>query len=173
MKVVRCFLHAILKMKKYGAGQWRHRGLDRAWPVDQAATQRQCSQRLRRVAAWTPAHRSGAVAPMVLQRWRRRSAFTPAYDGPQAHRTSTAVDRLLDDQDRLLDAMRYGHGPTDSARRAGRAMALQWNLHPYGARLRRDQPSRVSPFHDLNGWQSHSNWLHNLLIASSLGGLRH
>jgi len=47
-----------------------------------------------------------------------------------------------------------------------RAMALQWNFHPYGARLRRDQPSRVSPFHDLNGFQYHPNWLHNLLIAS-------
>jgi hypothetical protein len=48
-----------------------------------------------------------------------------------------------------------------------------WNLHPYGTRLRRDQPSRVSPFHDLNGVQYHPNWLHNLLIASSMGGLRH
>jgi hypothetical protein len=52
-------------------------------------------------------------------------------------------------------------------------MALQWNFHPYGARLRRDQPSRVSPFDDLNGFQYHPNWLHHLLIASSLGGLRH
>jgi hypothetical protein len=51
-------------------------------------------------------------------------------------------------------------------------MALHWNFHPYGARLRRDQPTRVSPFHDLNGFQYHANWLHNLLIASSLGGLR-
>ena len=57
--------------------------------------------------------------------------------------------------------------------RAGRAMARQWNLHPYGARLRRDQPARVSPFDDLNGVQYHPNWLPNLLIASSMGGLRH
>jgi hypothetical protein len=151
----------------------RHRGRDRAWQVYQAATKRQFSQRLRRVAEWTPAHLSGAVAQMVLKMCRRRSDFTPAYDCPQAHRTSNAVDRLLDYQDRLLDAMRYWHGTTDSARLAVRAMALQWNFHPYGARLRRDQPSRVSPFHDLNGLQYHSNWLHNLLIASSMGGLRH
>jgi hypothetical protein len=69
--------------------------------------------------------------------------------------------------------MRYCHGTTDSARLAVRAMALQWNLHPYGARLRRDQPSRAAPFDDLNGFQYHPNWLHNLLIASSMGGLRH
>ena len=42
-----------------------------------------------------------------------------------------------------------------------------------GARLRRDQPSRTTPLDDLNGVQYHPHWLHNLLIASSMGGLRH
>ena len=60
----------------------------------------------------------------------------------------------------------------EAARLAVRAMALQGNLHPYSSRLRRDQPLRVLPCHDLNGFQYHPNWLHNLLIASSMGGLR-
>jgi hypothetical protein len=55
---------------------------------------------------------------------------------------------------------------------AVRAMALQWNFHSYGARLRQQQPLRESPFGDLNGFVYHENWLHNLLIASSMGGLR-
>jgi hypothetical protein len=167
------FLHSILKIKKHCAGALRHLVLARAWRVYQAATTRQFSQRLRRVAEWTPTHLSGPVARMVLKRCRRRADFTPAYDCPQASRTSNAVDRLLNSQDRLLYAMRYWHGTTDSARLAVRAMALQWNFHPYGVRLRRDQPSRVSPVDDLNGFQYHPNWLHNLLIASSMGGLRH
>ena len=171
--LVLCLLHAILKMKKHGAGQLRPQVLDKAWHVYQAATKRQFSQRLRRVAEWTPLHLRGPVAQMVLKRCRRRSDFTPAYECPQAHRTANAVDRLMNSHDRLLDAMRYWHGTTDSARLAVRAMALQWHLHPYGARRRRDQPARVSPFHDLNGLPYHSNWLHNLLIASSMGGLRH
>jgi hypothetical protein len=29
-----------------------------------------------------------------------------------------------------------------------------------------------SPFTELNGFSYHSNWLHNLLIASSMGGRR-
>ena len=120
--LVLCFLHAILKMKKHGAGQLRHRVLDRAWQVYQVATKRQFAQRLRRMAEWTPAHLSGPVAPMVLKRCRRRADFTPAYDGPQAHRTSNAVDRLLNSQDRLLYAMRYCHATTASARLAVRAM---------------------------------------------------
>src|SRR5215475_3031399 len=112
MKVVLCLLHSILKMKKYGAGQLRHRVLDRAGHVYQAATKRQLAQRLRRVAAWTPAPLSGAVAQMGLKRCRRRSDCTPAYAGPQAHRTSNAVERLLDYHDRLLAVLFYGTGTT-------------------------------------------------------------
>jgi len=170
--LVRCFLHAVLKIMDRCRGAVRHHVLERTWRVYQATTKRQFAQRLRRLAAWTPMHLSGAVAEMVLKRCRRRADFTPAYDCPQAHRTSHAVDRLLNYQDRLLYAMRYGHATTASARLAVRAMALQGNFHPYGSRLRRGQPSRVSPFHDLNGFQYHPNWLHNLLMASSLGGLK-
>lgn len=170
--LVLCFLHAIVKSKDRCTGAWRPQVLERAWKVSQATTTRQLVQRLRRLGEWTQTHRSGAVAVMVLKMCRRRADFTPAYDCPQPHRTSHAVDRLLTYQDRLLDAMRYGHATTASARLAVRAMARQWNFHPYGSRLRRDQPWRVSPFHDLNGLQYHPNWLHNLLIASSMGGLR-
>ena len=167
-----CFLHSVLKSMDRCRGELRHHVLERPWRVYQAPTQRQFAQRLRRLAEWTPAHLSGAVAEMVLKRCRRRADFTPAYDYPPAHRTSHAVDRLLTYQDRLLSTMRYCHATTASARLAVRAMGLQWHFHPYGARLRRDQPSRVSPFHALNGFQYHPNGLHNFLIASSLGGLR-
>jgi len=170
--LVLCLLHSILKIQDRWTGALRHQVLERSWQVYQATTQRPLAQRLRRLAEWTPTHLSGAVAEMVLKRCRHRADCTPAYDCPQAHRTSHAVDRLFNYPDRVLDAMRSCHATTTSARLAIRAMALQWNFHPYGARLRRDQPSRVSPFHDLNGFQYHPNWLHNLLIASSMGGLR-
>src|SRR5262249_33377212 len=48
---------------------------------------------------------------------------------------------------RLLPRHHYG------ARLAVRARALQWHLHPNGARRRRAQPSLVSPCDDLNGFQ--------------------
>ena len=103
---------------------------------------------------------------------RRCEAFLPAYDCPGAAQTSNAVDRLLNVVDRHLYAMRYCHGTKLSARLAVRAMALQWNFHSYGKRLRHDQPERSSAFADLNGFQYHENWLQNFLIASSMGGLR-
>src|SRR5438445_2759570 len=101
-----------------------------------------------------------------------RSYFSPTDASPQAARTSNAADRLHNHLDRVLYAMRYCHGQRASARLAVRAWAMQWNFHPYGPRLRHDQPSRSSPFADLNGFHYHPNWLHNFLVASSMGGLR-
>jgi hypothetical protein len=148
--VVLCCLHAILKSQQHCAGPVRHQILDRAWQVSQAASKRQFAQRRRRLSAWTPLHLSGPVAQMVLKMGRRRADVTPASACPQAHRPSNAVDRRSNSQDRRLYARRYWHGTPDRARLAVRAMALHWHFPPYGARLRRDQPSRVSPFDDLN-----------------------
>jgi len=38
---------------------------------------------------------------------------------------------------------------------------------PDGKRLREEEAGRISPFHDLNCFVYHQNWLHKLLIASS------
>src|SRR5512144_1874669 len=123
-----------------------------------------------RVGQCAPAQRSTpADDPQTLQQ-RPPPQFACAYRFPGAHRTSNALDRLMKHQDRRFYAMRYLHGTPEAARLAVRAMALQWNFHPYGARSRRDAPTRRSPFHDLNGFEYHPNWLHNLLIASSMGG---
>ena len=112
------------------------------------------------------------MAEMVEKLCARSADFLPAYDLPEAARTSNAVDRLLNVVDRQLYAMRYRHGTQESARLAVRAIGMQWNFHPYGQQLSRDAPERASPFGDLNGFQYHGNWLHNFLIPSSMGGLR-
>jgi hypothetical protein len=101
---------------------------------------------------------------------RRTAQFKITCRFPEAHRTSNMVDRLMNHQDRLLYTMQYFHGDKSSARLYLRAMALIWNFHPYGARTRSDKSERMSPFKDLNGFQYHDNWLHNLLIASSMNG---
>jgi hypothetical protein len=170
--LVLCFLHSILKIKDRCTGARRHLVLDKAWHVYQAATRRQLAQRTRRLSEWATAHLSGPLQEAVLKLCHHRADFTPAYECPSAARTSNAVDRLLNHLDRVLYAMRYCHSTPPSAWLVVRAWAMQWNFHPYGARLRHDQPERCSPFHDLNGFQYHANWLHNFLIASSMGGLR-
>jgi hypothetical protein len=172
LTLVLCFLHSILKIKERCRGALRRQVLDRAWRVYQAATKQQFSQRLRRLSEWARVTLDGAVAEMVSKLCGRRDDFTPAYECPQAARTTNAVDRLHDHLDRVLYAMRYCQGQRASARLAVRAWAMQWNFHPYGPRLRHDQPARSSPFDDLNGFHYHPNWLHNFLIAASMGGLR-
>lgn len=90
---------------------------------------------------------------MVLTRCGKGPQFARAYGFPGAHRTSNALDRLMHHQHRRLCAMRSLHGTPAAARLAMRAMALQWNFHPYGARTRRADPTRRSPFHDLHGFE--------------------
>lgn len=170
--LVLCYLHSTLKIAERCRGELRKQVLTRVWHAYRAETRRSFSQRLRRLQQWAIAELSGAVSEMVLKLCKRRKDFTPAYDCPGAARTSNAVDRLLNRMDRLLYTGCYGHTTTQSMGLAVRAMALQWNFHPYGARLRHRQPLRESPFGDLNGFVYHENWLHNLLIASSMGGLR-
>jgi len=170
--LVLCFLHSILKLTERCRGTLRRQVLDRTWTVYYAVTKAQFAQRLRRLAEWARTSLDGSLAQMIEKMARHRVDFTPAYDCPQAARTTNAVDRVHNHLDRVLYAMHYCHGPHASARLAVRAWALQWNFHPYGPRLRQDQPSRSSPFADLNGFHYHSNWLQNLLVASSMGGLR-
>jgi hypothetical protein len=90
-----------------------------------------------------------------------KEQFKLAYDFPEAARTTNGIDRLMDYQDRVLYQMRYFHGTRNSARVAARAMAVQWNFHPYSVRAQRQGTNR-SPFEALNGFQYHDNWLHNL-----------
>jgi hypothetical protein len=171
--LVLCFLHAVLKIKDRCRAALRSLVLDRVWHIYEAETKRQFAQRARRLREWASTELTQSlVATALLKLCQRVADYLPAYDHPTGARTSNAVDRLLNYQDRVLYAMRYFHHSTASARLAVRAMAMQWNFHPFGARLRRTDVARLSPFHDLNGFQYHANWLENFLIASSLGGLR-
>jgi hypothetical protein len=170
--LVLCFLHAILKLTDRCRGPLRRQVLDRAWHVYQAVSKAQFAQRLRRLGEWARLTLDGSLAQTIAKITRQRDDFTPAYDCPQAARTTNAVDRVHNHLDRALYTMRYCPGSQASARMAVRAWALQWNFHPFGARLRHAEPHRASPFADLNGFSYHPNWLHNFLIAASMGGSR-
>jgi len=172
--VILCFLHAVLKLKDRcrRCQSWFETWLEKAWHVYAAPTKAAFSQRVRRLRQWAQKQASDQVRQAVLALCLKGPAFATAYDFPQAYRTSNAVDRLMDQQDRLLYAMRYLHGATANAIRLVRAHACLWNFHPYGPRTRRGDPGRSSPFGELNGFQYHDNWLHNFLIAASLGGRR-
>jgi hypothetical protein len=168
--LILCFLHGVLKVMERCTGQLRQQVLDRVWNCYEAQSHRQFSQRLRRLGEWASEKLSGHLQEMVIKLRQQRPRYATAYDHVGAHRTTNAVDRLMNHQDRMLYARDYLHGKEGTARLALRAMAVLLNFHPYTARLCKDAPQRQSPFADLNGFQYHENWLHNFLIAASLGG---
>ena len=173
--MIRCFLHAWLKIR----GRCKtikplyETVREKVWQVYQAQTKGQFSQRLRRLREW--ASRQVAVAAVqdaILKLCGHADGFKLAYSYPGAYRTSNALDRLMNYQDRCLYGMQYFHGRSQSAWLYLRSMALIWNFHPYGQRTRRRDPHRHSPFRDLNGFCYVDNWLENLLVAASMGGYR-
>jgi hypothetical protein len=92
------------------------------------------------------------------------------FDHPAAARTSNAVDRLMNYQDRLLYRMQYFHGAQAAAQEALRAMAIRWNFHPFIPKVQARAPYAKSLFEALNHFRSHDDWLRNLLIAAALNG---
>ncbi len=173
IEIVLCFLHTVL-----GIQQHCRRAKDvfltvtgKLWHAYQAKTKRQEAQRLRRLQEWAASHvEQETVQQKLLSLGSKAVNFQVAYDFPDGYRTSNALDRLMNYQDRLLYNMQYFHGTLAAARLQLRAMALIWNFHPYGKRTRTNDASRSSPFEDLNGFRYHDNWLHNLLIAGSMNG---
>ena len=168
-----CFLHAFLNIKE------RCRSCphllkiigQQVWDAYHAPTKAHFSQRIRRLREWGQQHLTGPVQEKVLALCHKAPHFKIAFDFPAAYRTSNALDRLMNYQDRILYAMQYLHGNKESARLYVRAMALVWNFHPYGRQTQaKYDGKRNSPFESLNGFRYHDNWLHNLLIASSLQG---
>jgi hypothetical protein len=171
--LILCFLHAFLKIKD------RCRSCphllktigQHVWSAYHAPTKAHFSQRIRRLREWGQHHLTGSVQEKLLALCHKAPHFKIAFDFPTAYRTSNALDRLMNYQNRLLYAMQYLHGTKASARLYLRAMALLWNFHPYGPQTQAKYDGKQnSPFEGLNGFRYHPNWLHNLLIASSLQG---
>lgn len=168
--IILCFLHSVLGIREVCSKAQAYEVLKRVWEVFKAGTQRAFSQRLRRVAEWSSQTWDGKVASKIQRMQQNAARFTLAFKHADAHRTSNAVDRAIDHLDRRFYAMRYGHSNCAAFAVLARSIALQYNFHPFGARLRAQDPKRLSRFADLNGYQYHACWLHNLLIASSRGG---
>ncbi len=173
--LILCFLHSVLGIQQRcrRQGGLYHQVTDKLWQLYHSVNRQQFAQRLRRFTEWAANPKTelpDVVRQKILGLKAKAPAFKVAFDLPNAARTSNAVDRLMNYQDRLLDAMQYFHGSLASANQAVRAMALIWNFHPYCTKVRSRPPYSRSPFQDLNGFCYHEHWLRNLMIAGSLNG---
>ncbi len=165
------FLHAFIKIRQRG----KHlkdifpQLSQKVWEVyhagDAAAFRLQASELL----AWAENRMTGSVLDAVRKLASKVDRFVLAYEHPLAHRTSNRLDRHMNAMARWLDSTRFFHGHWVSAERAMRAWALLHDFGPYCPRAEISQ-TYSSPFHKLNGFVYHANWLHNLLISTSMSG---
>jgi hypothetical protein len=141
----------------------------RVWNVYHAHNVESFSQRLADLQVWAKDQVTGPSLEAILKLCSQADRFALAFAYPLAYRTSNRLDRQLDALDRCLYAAHYFHGPLMSAEYQVRAWAWFHNFQPYCPRAKIRQRYQ-SPFHKLNGFVYHDNWLQNLLVAASLGG---
>ena len=173
VQIILCFFHSVLKIKNrckrdihlFAPLQ------EKLWHIYHADTLASFAQRIRRFREWVARQQmTESVKEKVGDFCANANTFKKAYHYPGAYRTSNALERLMNYQDRLLYAMQYFHGTNESNSRYARAMALLWNFHPYDRKTQRNYGLAASPFQKLNGFQYHHNWLQNMMIAASIGG---
>lgn len=166
-----CFLHAFLSIRTRGKHlkETFQEIKQRVWDIYHADHATSFMQQIADLQQWAQAHVTGPTLKAILKLCSNADRFVLTFDHPNAYRTSNMIDRHLDPLDRCLYAARYFHGHLMSAEYQIRAWALLHNFHPYCPRAK-IRKHYQSPFHKLNRFVYHDNWLQNLLVASSIGG---
>ena len=171
--IIECFLHAFIKIRERG----RHlkeifnQLSQRVWDAYRATDEPSFRLRIAELQLWAEKNTTAYVLEATLKLCAKVDRFALAYDHPLAHRTSNMLDRHMNSMARWLDSTRFFHGHWTSSERSIRAWALLHDFGPYCPRSKISHTYR-SPFHKLNGVVYHPNWLHNLLIATSMSGIK-
>jgi len=171
--IIECFLHAFLKIReraKHLKETFRQLS-QQVWNVYHAADAAAFRLQAEALRLWAEQHTTGYVLEAVHKLCAKTEHFVLAYQHPLAHRTSNMLDRHMNSMARWLDSTRFFHGHWVSAERSIRAWALLHDFGPYCPRAKICQ-TYSSPAHKLNGFVYHQNWLHNLLISTSLSRCR-
>ncbi len=170
--IINCFLHAFLKIRNC-AKQLKDiftEAQQMVWDAYHETTSTAFLSKINDLKAWTQKHVAHSTAKAaILKLCVNAPDYCLAYDHPTACRASNMIDRAMNPMDRYLHETRYFHGHLDTAECRIRAWALIHNFSPYNPKTKRLK-NRTSPFHRLNGFTYHQNWLHNLMIATSMAG---
>ena len=169
--IIECFLHAFIKVRdraKHLKETFRQLS-QQVWNVYHAADAAAFRLQAEALRVWAEKHTTGYVWEAVHKLCAKTERFVLAYQYPLAHRTSNMLDRHMNSMARWLDSTRFFHGHWVSAERSIRAWTLFHDFGPYCPRAKISQTCS-SPAHKLNGFVYHQNWLHNLLISTSMSG---
>ncbi len=171
--IIECFLHAFIKIRERGKHlkETFQQLSQKVWEVYHAVDANAFRLQTADLLSWAEGNTTGYVLEAVRKLCAKVDRFARAYEYPAAHRTSNMLDRHMNLMDRWLFSSRFFHGHWTSAERSIRAWALLHNFGPYCPRTRAKQ-AYSSPAHKLNGFVYHDNWLHNLMISTSMSGIR-
>jgi len=168
--LILCFLHGFLKIRDRCRKAVELQG--KVWEVYHAANAPAFRAAMESFRQWCVARRwSGPIQEALEKFWSRTEEYVRSYSHPGCHRTSNQVDRPMNALYRLLYANRALHGHLETAESRLRGWALLMNFRPFEPQTQRRTGYR-SATHRLNKMKYHDNWLHNLYISASLGGLR-
>jgi hypothetical protein len=171
--IIECFLHAFIKIRDRGKHlkDTFHQLSQKVWDVYHSVDAASFRTQAKELLTWAENNTTGYVLESVQKLYVKVDRFVLAYDHPLAHRTSNMLDRHMNPMARWLDSSRFFHGHWTSAERSIRAWALLHDFGPYCPRTKAIL-SYSSPAHKLNGFVYHENWLHNLMISTSMSGIR-
>ena len=176
MVLISCFLHLYISIRDRSRKKFKdifRLVSDKLWSCYQAKSKASFAQRVRRLHEWAACREMPSVIMTKLEKLRNNlPSFSIAYNHPGAHRTSNMVDRLMQRLDRYLFCTQYFHGSLEAAEQGIRGWALIQNFAPSNPRTVAKYHGLQSPAERLNGFRYHENWLQNLLISASLGGVR-
>ena len=105
----------------------------------------------------------------LLKLCEKRKRWLAHLDFPKAFRTSATLDRLMKFMERHAIAAQMFHSDHQKTTQNIRAYALIYNFTPSCPAVVENHPTLTSPAARANHFVYHHNWLHNLLIASSIG----
>ena len=171
VKPVRCFLHGFIKIRSCAKKHpLFYQISQKVWEVYRQQDKESFLSSVCQLQEWANQNLSGSALDSVLKLCKRADEYALAYDHPTAYRTSNMIDRHMDPMDRYLASSRYFHGHLQSAEDGIRAWALMHNFLPYCPRSKASE-QHMSPAHKLNQFVYHDNWLENLLVSASMGGI--
>lgn len=172
--LIRCFLHAFLKIRTEAKRKFQEefeKCADIVWQCYRADSKRSFSQRIRRLKEWTVVNiKSDKIKVAVLKLCNRKDEFTPYYNHHEAHRTSNMLDRLMKLMDRKIFKAQGFHGSLKAANDTMRSFVILHNFAPSSPASQKE--GLKSPAERLNKASFSDNWIENLLIASSMNGKR-
>lgn len=170
--IIECFLHAFLKIRnrcKKRLKELYPEIAQRVWDVYRAVDETSFLSEIVSLQQWAEKTVQGTALQPIQKLCAKADRFILTFKYPNAHRTSNMIDRHMVPMDRWLFNARYFHGHLLSAEKQVRAWALFHSFWNYCPRAN-IQKKFKSPAHQINGFVYHDNWLHNMLISTSIAG---